>query len=554
MFKKFYILHFTFYIIITPLLLVILSCTTSTDVSKGSLIGSVALENETDYSGISVSLYELAYLDTTIVRINNEYPHIGIKISQHTEFDHRMQTPIKTGTTAADGSFELKNIPTGTYNFVAQKAGYGFRYIYEISISEGENLLSEELKIKNVKSKMKKPVISTGMEKSNSSRGTLSNNSKLRIQNSTLTLFPELHLSGEISEEIIVEPYHHLVCDDDVTFVPGSRLEIQPNAVVRIAPGADLTIMGNFKAQGEEDNMFWVTSNDGFYAEVKSEKGEVKSGSISHFTFPISRESIELYNSMQLSPLATVENDVIEWGKWDWGFNGLLYNNNTVHINNSLFKFLNCGLDIQSQDILLLTNIIFNNCSGEQNGSVFVNFSRGVDINNNIFFNNENSIKLTEVENSNIKNNYFIDGSKAIWNLSNSETIFEHNNINNFCGVYNVCSKITIKYNNFNCVRGIQDRRVYGYYGNSELTINRNNFNCPTWNIYSNGWYSGSEEIYHNAKYNFWGTTNLDEISDKIWDRLDEDPQNPDYFRLLAIFNYIPILNAQEPEAGIENN
>lgn len=42
-------------------------------------------------------------------------------------------------------------------------------------------------------------------------------------------------------------------------------LEIyQPGAVVRINPGKDLTIHGNLKAQGEENNMFWITSNAGF--------------------------------------------------------------------------------------------------------------------------------------------------------------------------------------------------------------------------------------------------------------------------------------------------
>ena len=86
--------------IITPILFLaiifLFSCTSGTDVSKGSLTGTVSIEGISDYSNISVSLYDLAYLDTTIVRINNQYPHIGVIINQHTEFDHRLQSPVAT--------------------------------------------------------------------------------------------------------------------------------------------------------------------------------------------------------------------------------------------------------------------------------------------------------------------------------------------------------------------------------------------------------------------------------------------------------------------------
>ena len=42
----------------------------------GTLTGTVYLEGEQDHSGITVALYKLAELDTTILRYNREYPLI----------------------------------------------------------------------------------------------------------------------------------------------------------------------------------------------------------------------------------------------------------------------------------------------------------------------------------------------------------------------------------------------------------------------------------------------------------------------------------------------
>ena len=74
----FYILHFTFYIL---LILTISNCSDTTKVSKGSLSGIIKLEGETDHSGIIVALYDLAILDPDIVSINQQYPHIKININ-----------------------------------------------------------------------------------------------------------------------------------------------------------------------------------------------------------------------------------------------------------------------------------------------------------------------------------------------------------------------------------------------------------------------------------------------------------------------------------------
>ena len=65
----------------------------STNANKGTISGRVILfndipdlfiENPMDFSGVTAALYKTAVLDTTLVRINQQYPQIGVQITQET--------------------------------------------------------------------------------------------------------------------------------------------------------------------------------------------------------------------------------------------------------------------------------------------------------------------------------------------------------------------------------------------------------------------------------------------------------------------------------------
>lgn len=147
LFRPFFILHCSFFIILS---LFIAGCTKSTSPKTGSLSGRVILVNDTgdtsldpvDFSGVTVALYELAVLDTTIVRINQEYPLIGVQISQETEFDHRNYNPISVVQTDATGNFQFRKIPHGIYNLLAFKEGWGYKYLYSVVIDNEVNSIS----------------------------------------------------------------------------------------------------------------------------------------------------------------------------------------------------------------------------------------------------------------------------------------------------------------------------------------------------------------------------------------------------------------------------
>lgn len=131
---------FLFFIYLFSLFFFTCSSPTS-DSKKVTFSGTVTLEGESDYSGVTVALYELVELDTALVKINQEYPTIGVQISQETEFDHRELEPLASTTTAADGSWEIK-VEEGVYNLVVEKEGFGWKYMHET----GQGIYNTDLK------------------------------------------------------------------------------------------------------------------------------------------------------------------------------------------------------------------------------------------------------------------------------------------------------------------------------------------------------------------------------------------------------------------------
>ncbi len=60
-------------------LIFVFSCSKdSTSPQTITISGTVTLQGQTDHSGVTVSLYRPVQLDTALVRINQQYPNIGL--------------------------------------------------------------------------------------------------------------------------------------------------------------------------------------------------------------------------------------------------------------------------------------------------------------------------------------------------------------------------------------------------------------------------------------------------------------------------------------------
>lgn len=124
-----------FLVILNLYSLILLSCSKNGTESNDNTItvsGKVTLEGQGDHSGVTVRLYKPVTLDTALVRINQQYPNIGVQISQETEFDHRGETASYSTTTNANGDWNIENVVDGEYNLVASKDGYGWQYRYAV--------------------------------------------------------------------------------------------------------------------------------------------------------------------------------------------------------------------------------------------------------------------------------------------------------------------------------------------------------------------------------------------------------------------------------------
>lgn len=134
-------------VFLSSILLIVSACDSSTSPKTGTLIGRIVLMNDTgnpgidalDYGGIRVRLYSSVELDSTLLRLNAEYPNIGVQISQQTEFNYRNESPIAIVQTNEEGIFEFTGISTGKYNLVVDNDLWGIRILYNIDLGGGRS-------------------------------------------------------------------------------------------------------------------------------------------------------------------------------------------------------------------------------------------------------------------------------------------------------------------------------------------------------------------------------------------------------------------------------
>lgn len=435
-------LQFTFYILHFTLSLFIISCTTS-PLSHASLSGTCALINDSgnpsknpiDYSGIGVSLYSLVELDTTISRINNQYPQIGVQINQHTDFDHREQTIVYSTETKADGSFMFSNIEQGKYNLVFEKEGWGWRYIYEINISAGENKL-RDLIDKCVLNKQ---------------------TSAMKDAFYDISLFPEISIPEDInqyfSQNLIVNPFHHLVIKEDAIFLPSSYLELKPNSTCRINPTKTLKIYGDINFNGTENQMISFTVNSNV---LKNESyNQLNPNNLFNYIeidIPENTTEISWFKLNYTNNGLITKTHKISSSIFCNGFNGL-ETNEELYIESSFFYNLKKGLILKNDTSI--ENIILNNCFEAigiiENNSI---------IENSYLLNSFYGVRPFRSEASIIQNCDFLNNSFAI-SLCASNTNIKFNNFytqkrmaidmnrNYVQGTISLFCNPTISYNNF---------------------------------------------------------------------------------------------------------
>ena len=520
--------------------LVLTFCTSSTEIQTGSLTGNINLEGQTVHSGIVIGIYELVELDPDIVEVNTQWPHIGVIINQHTEFDHRFGTLVKTGETDASGYFEITDIPTGVYNVVAIKDGFGFRYIYNVNINNGttylENIVNIDLSRRSVtETEGNNELIEKNKEQRSKIKEnqTQANNFSLSSlvfdldnRNSDLTLFPETIISPDISPTVF-ESFHHYIIEQDITI--DDELTIEPGAVVRLNYGVRLTITDKLTANGTEDNYIWFTSNDSLF---------------SLFPSPISRDEIALYNRVELTGS---QDKSVSFCKFTHANTGLLSHVNGFEITNSIFRNSNCGFKAENADSAFCRNLLCEAINNEEQGGIYyLQVADGL-IEKNIVNDCENGMKIKNGSSPEIENNFIYDNSKGIYVCygSNSD-IYNNEFVNCLIGIY-LCwnSYSYITYNNFS--NDICVKINWSLY--SVPSINFNNLKTTNNFALYYGNCNGINSNNLDATSNYFYTTNYNVIAESIYDKNDVEPSQQQYY---GEVDFEPFLTQEYPYAGIQ--
>jgi len=412
------------YILISLIVLILafLCNSCSTNANKGTISGTVMLVNDTDnpslnpvdYAGVTVALYKTAELDTTLVRINQQYPQIGVQITQETEFDHRNFNPLKVVSTDAEGKFRFPSLTAGNYNLVLWKTDWGIRYICSVK----------------------------AIEKENNNLGTIE-------------LYPATSYNSTIvSEPTIFKSDHSYFILTDVNFT--SSVEFQPRTQIFINPGCMLKFYGAVTTPEftSSRDMWKITSGKEIYStspvtmdfdsyfsavnlygeEINLRSGFVRYGSNALMTVNVSNNNF-FYMVFRDCGTALTTNQ----GNFDAGYMtisdcntiGILYTTGEVAIYN-----------------VSITRIIFNNNAQK---AVAIQRAKMLNINNCYFNNNNNyAINITRC-NNNIEYNEFNLNYYNIYYIDNyySNEIHYNNFYKSNIGIYSSGNINNINNNNF---------------------------------------------------------------------------------------------------------
>jgi hypothetical protein len=334
--KKTFVKYLVFSLFFFLFSLFFTACSSSTgeDDNKVTFSGAVTLEGQSDHSGITVRLYKPVDLDTALLRINQQYPGIGVAISQETEFDHRGHEPIATTITNSAGFWEVK-ADDGEYNIVAAKEGWGWKYEYSVNDN------STDILLKNI-------VILEGEYFNN-----------IDIEAGSFV---------EINENVRIYESGSLIVNTPVTFVFKNNSRVTLNGVITLNNGLYTHIFNDISSVNNNTDIIRINSNQEttldklIFFDVNN--GIYISGSnrvvLSNSVFHNSRNCVEVFNT------------------------------DSALINNTLFNMCDYAATVTSSNSVFQKNIV---TKFEADGYLAVSANNAV-IQQNVFSAGNNGINL----------------------------------------------------------------------------------------------------------------------------------------------------------------
>jgi hypothetical protein len=475
-----------------------MSCTKSTSPKTGSLSGRVILVNDTgdpsldpvDFSGVTVALYELAVLDTTIVRINQEYPQIGVQINQETEFDHRLQTPLSTVASDADGNYVFEEISPGTYNLVARKDGWGDSIEFRVDINSDTEMHD-------------------------------------------VLLYPQRIIPTYWDSEYTFIASRVYYSNEDVVFGQASNINLEPGTRINLGPGIKLSFYGHLSiGQSSSDSFIKFDSNsDEPFSEII----------INNNTHDYDLSNILIRNSdngLRISVNALTLED--SYFKTRYHSVNVL-DAGSISIENCLFignesdhQIQNSGLYVFNSNIGLTRSVFVNNIMGFECRT----FCKGV-VTDCYFANNGTAIQAVFDCDLQVSYSTFMSNQIGVSNASRSKASINYCDFADKIGIYNYT------YQGFTSDGG----DTFFVARNNNLLCTEYAVKSKAVSYVITG-----EHVISTATNDYWGTSNPSHVDALIWDSHDEDPNMYLYEHYTSLVEYLPIHNNRVAGAGVRTN
>jgi copper-binding protein NosD/polysaccharide lyase family 4-like protein len=299
--KKYLYLFFGFYFIS----LIFPACKESTKPEIVTFSGTVTLEDTTNYSGITVSLYKPVDLDTALTNLNENYPGIGIEINQRTEFFWREHEPIYTTTTDVDGTWEINKVEPGEYHIVVWADDYGWKVKYNASTPNENNI----------------------------------------------TLRKIITWRGIYSQSQTIPEGSFVQVAGITNFTVGSQLTIEAGTIIEFKNDAELSVFGDFFSNGDTEKSIFI------YNEKNSNRTRIfledcQSAVIDRTTFYNINRGVHI----QTSDNSKISNSIFR--NSDEGLN--LWNCENIMVDQCLFTTLHNALVLKSCKSALSQNGFVN--------------------------------------------------------------------------------------------------------------------------------------------------------------------------------------------------
>lgn len=492
-------------------LMLVSSCDKSTSPKSGSLSGRVILVNDTDdptldpvdYSGITVALYQLAVLDTTIVRINQEYPNLGLQISQETEFDHRLQNPLSTVLTDNNGDFSFKNIAYGRYNLTYRKENWGIGFVYQVEISKDDSKLSPHDRYRfTIKEEQQK------------------------TRNISLVLYPQVGIPSTITDDFIFRANHTYIAMQDAAFI--SNVIFENAALLLVKAGSKIDFYGSIS-----------TPNDGTRWRILS-----LSGVLGNVLSPPNAQSRLQKISVNSTSMVTIKNGIMGDTQ-----DGLVVTSDNANISNMAFRGGGTAVVFSG------SNMVYKNCIAKDYDDRAHVLNGNTEIKDCIFVRNHDCMILSD-SSFEVSNNYFAYNWVGIRPVYGNTSIHNNDFYGNKYSISTLASSPIIERNNFYgsskyCIQP-QPNYVQNSFDFGNPQINHNNFFAQGQIVISlkpdahPGYYgSGNMGVRQDldARNNYWKAINVEDV---IFDVADDDA-----IRYSVL--YMPKLNNRIQTAGILN-